>query len=281
MTIILLPTLVSCQKGYSSEEPKSQDSEETSETSISVSDEEKHIVKKSVLIGGGWPTGTTEKILQLSETENPKVRIFATAMNDDKANEDNYISMFSPYSTDVKAIELINPTLTNEEIELDILSSNIICVAGGMTEVLMREWKEHRLDFALTEAYKRGTVMCGGSAGAICWTYSGFNDFNSGAMDFIKGINIIPIWFGPHASDTEEVAWNQFGAVLNTKSEQQNNGAPKVGFLLTNDSALVFEDNHYSLIKEKNASIHRYNYRDNEWIINDIGYTSGTIDYEI
>ena len=41
---------------------------------------------------------------------------------------------------------------------------------------MLAVWKDWKLDKLLKIAYQKGTIMCGVSAGAICWFESGITD---------------------------------------------------------------------------------------------------------
>ena len=50
-----------------------------------------------------------------------------------------------------------------------LLDQDIVYVTGGNMVNLMALWREHGLDEILPEAHRRGTVLCGYSAGSMCW----------------------------------------------------------------------------------------------------------------
>ena len=55
-------------------------------------------------------------------------------------------------------------------------ASDVIAVSGGNTLFAMTRWRRLGLDAMLRRAMRRGAVMCGGSAGAICWFNGGHSD---------------------------------------------------------------------------------------------------------
>ena len=57
--------------------------------------------------------------------------------------------------------------------EKDRLGRRIIYVGGGNTLKMMRRWRRLGVDDLLRSAHSRGAVLCGVSAGAICWFDSG------------------------------------------------------------------------------------------------------------
>lgn len=54
--------------------------------------------------------------------------------------------------------------------------ADIIAVSGGNTLFAMTRWRRLGVDKMLRRAMDRGAVLCGGSAGAICWFDGGHSD---------------------------------------------------------------------------------------------------------
>ena len=54
-----------------------------------------------------------------------------------------------------------------------VLSQDIVYVGGGSMRNLLAIWRVHRLDAILREAWERGIVLAGLSAGAMCWFEGG------------------------------------------------------------------------------------------------------------
>ena len=52
----------------------------------------------------------------------------------------------------------------------------MIYVAGGNTVNLLAVWRAHGVDAALREAWEAGVVLCGMSAGSLCWFEAGVTD---------------------------------------------------------------------------------------------------------
>lgn len=88
--------------------------------------------------------------------------------------------------------------------------ADFIYVGGGNTLRLMTLLRRCGGDRLLDEAYKRGTVLSGVSAGGICWCSCGNSDsrkFTSGSDQLIKvtGLGYLPVLFCPHY-DAEPLA---------------------------------------------------------------------------
>ena len=57
-----------------------------------------------------------------------------------------------------------------------INKQDIIYIGGGNTKSMLAVWREWKLDQLLVKAYNRGAILCGVSAGAICWFEKGVTD---------------------------------------------------------------------------------------------------------
>ncbi|MDR2971717.1 MAG: Type 1 glutamine amidotransferase-like domain-containing protein, partial [Bacteroidales bacterium] len=82
-------------------------------------------------------------------------------------------------------------------------NADIIYVGGGNTLKLMTLLRKYKVDVMLKNAYLKNKVLCGISAGAICWCEFGNSDsrsFTSGSNQLIKvkGLGLINILMCPH-----------------------------------------------------------------------------------
>ena len=57
-----------------------------------------------------------------------------------------------------------------------VLSHDIVLVPGGNTANMLAIWRAHGVDAILREAWEAGVVLCGWSAGMICWFEAGVTD---------------------------------------------------------------------------------------------------------
>jgi len=57
-----------------------------------------------------------------------------------------------------------------------IAESDVIYVGGGNTRNMLAIWREWGVDLMLWQAWEKGTLLCGLSAGAICWFEYGVTD---------------------------------------------------------------------------------------------------------
>src|SRR6201999_2287619 len=72
-----------------------------------------------------------------------------------------------------------------------MLSQDLIYVGGGSMLNLLAVWRAHRIDEVLTECWRRGVVLAGQSAGAMCWFSWGITR-SAGAARLVPGLGIVP-----------------------------------------------------------------------------------------
>jgi dipeptidase E len=110
---------------------------------------------------------------------------------------DNYIQAFhARYEGLAETSHLKLFLRTVKDLRGFLLSQDVIYVGGGNTANMLAVWRVHGVDKILREAYDSGIVMCGTSAGSLCWFECGVTDsfgldlapLNDG-LGFIKGSN--------------------------------------------------------------------------------------------
>ena len=135
--------------------------------------------KQIIAIGGGGfgrtpGEGLIEKyILDQSEKDIPNICFIPTATGDNEAYKVNYYSTFSKLDCLPSHLDFFKRTPDLKEL---ILKQDIIFVGGGNTKSMLAVWKDWGLDLVLKEAYEKGVIMSGVSAGAICWFDQGITD---------------------------------------------------------------------------------------------------------
>ena len=78
------------------------------------------------------------------------------------------------------------------------LDVDIIYVSGGNTANMLALWRLHGIDRLLREAYERGVILCGVSAGAICWFEEGTTDSFGPPLRALDCLGFLPGSFCPH-----------------------------------------------------------------------------------
>jgi dipeptidase E len=127
------------------------------------------------------------------DESKPRVCFLPTASGD----PDTYIQAFHARYDGIAETSHLNLFLrTVKDLRTFLLSQDVIYVGGGNTANMLAIWRVHGVDKILREAYDAGIVMCGTSAGSLCWFECGVTDsfgldlapINDG-LGFIKGSN--------------------------------------------------------------------------------------------
>ena len=159
------------------------------------------MIKQIIAIGGGGfgrnpGEGIIEKyIVNQSEKEKPNICFIPTATGDNEAYKVNFYSTFSKLNCSPTHLDFFKRTPNLKEL---CLSQDIIFVGGGNTKSMLAVWKDWGLVNILKKAYEKGTIMCGVSAGAICWFEYGITDSWEDELKIINCLGFVPGCCCPH-----------------------------------------------------------------------------------
>ena len=174
-------------------------------------------MKKLMLIGGG-DTGRgnstyetkeiDEEVVKMTEKENPIFLFIGLASSHSDSYYDTMKKIYKELGCITEYLKKKN-IINNPDIVKDkIARADIIYICGGDTVKLINDIKEYEIDKLLKDAYNRGCVMAGMSAGAIMLSKDGFSDSlimrgESDKHTFIKGFKFIDISICPHYHSNE------------------------------------------------------------------------------
>ncbi|KFE68367.1 peptidase E [Hyalangium minutum] len=79
-----------------------------------------------------------------------------------------------------------------------ILRQDAVFVGPGNTLNMLALWRLHGLDAVLREAWEQGVLLCGMSAGAMCWFEGGLTDSLGTLAAFQNGLGLLPGTLCPH-----------------------------------------------------------------------------------
>jgi peptidase E len=133
-------------------------------------------------------------VLSLVERERPRICFLPTASGD----ADHYVVRFyREFATraDASHISLFRRDRSGGAVEGDIaehlLSQDVIYVGGGNVVSLLGTWRAHGLDRVLARAHRQGVVLCGPSAGSLCWFAESLTAFH-GEPRRVRGLGLLP-----------------------------------------------------------------------------------------
>jgi dipeptidase E len=146
--------------------------------------------------GGGFSmerdnTLLDDYVLGLAGSERPRVCFLPTASGDADHYIVRFYRAFDSARCEPSHISLFRRDGGAADIHQHILSSELVYVGGGSVVSLLGAWRAHGLDATLRLAWENGTVMCGVSAGSLCWFASALSAFH-GAPQLVEGLGLLP-----------------------------------------------------------------------------------------
>ncbi|WP_082233032.1 peptidase E [Halobacillus massiliensis] len=156
-------------------------------------------MRQIIALGGGGFSMEPENplldeyILNQAGKPNPKICYVPTASGDSDIMIQSFYDFFNNYECTPSHLSLFKPPV--ESLEKFVLDKDIIYVGGGNTRNLLILWKEWGLHTLMKEAWERGIVLAGISAGSICWFEQGVTDSYGDELQpldclgFLKGSN--------------------------------------------------------------------------------------------
>jgi peptidase E len=149
------------------------------------------------------PGGIMRRALELTGKERPRVLLVMTASGDDSSYLSMMYSALSSSSCDVDHLSLF--TQPNRPVDEAVGRADLVWVGGGSVANLLALWRLHGVDSAMREAWERGTVLGGVSAGSICWHTGGPTDsFGAQLQPVTNALGFLPYGNGVHYDSEEQ-----------------------------------------------------------------------------
>jgi dipeptidase E len=139
-------------------------------------------------------------ILSLSKSARPKVCFLQPG--DAPSYFERFHAAFSRFPCEHTHLTLFSGGVADKRGLL--LAQDVIYVGGGNTRSLLALWREWELDHILREAWKSGIILCGISAGAICWFEQGTTDSIPGRLTPLSCLGFLPGSLCPHYDSEPE-----------------------------------------------------------------------------
>jgi peptidase E len=91
-----------------------------------------------------------------------------------------------------------------DDLREHVLSQDVVYVSGGNTANALAVWRVHGFDEILREAWERGILLCGWSAGMLCWFEAGVTDSFGPQLEGMRdGLGFLPGSACPHYDGEE------------------------------------------------------------------------------
>ncbi len=148
---------------------------------------------RHIIAFGGAGLGATDArrpllshVLSLTGKAEPRVCYVGTAMGDLPLPPMQFYDITREVPCRASHLSLF-PMPNVPDIRDFVLSQDVVYVGGGSVANLLAVWRVHGLDAILREAWQAGVVMCGTSAGSLCWFEGGTTDSFGPALQLVTG----------------------------------------------------------------------------------------------
>jgi dipeptidase E len=131
-------------------------------------------------------------VLSLTGAARPRVCFLPTASGDADHYVVRFYRAFSAARCEPSHISLFRRETGVGDPCAHLLAQDLIYVGGGSLVSLLGTWRAHGLDLALREAWRSGVVLCGGSAGSLCWFAHALSGFHEGPARQIEALGLLP-----------------------------------------------------------------------------------------
>ncbi|MEV5362405.1 peptidase E [Streptomyces cellulosae] len=154
------------------------------------------------LIGGGFSTDEDgvldDWVLGQARAPRPTVCFVPTAGGDAPGYIEKFFDAFRAKDCEPSVLPLFRRELDDIALREFLLAQDVVYVGGGNTANLLAVWRVHGVDRLLREAYARGTLLCGISAGANCWAEGSHTDSFGPQTHLPDGLGLLPGSVCPH-----------------------------------------------------------------------------------
>ena len=153
--------------------------------------------------GGGFtsPEGDPpldDLVLDLCAAAVPRILFLPTAGGDEPLQIARFQATFGDRACETDVLSLFRLARERRPLRDIVLGNDAIYAGGGSLRNLVAVWRAHGIDALLREAWRRGTLLAGVSAGAMCWFRGGVTT-SGGAPATAPGLGLLPGSLSVHA----------------------------------------------------------------------------------
>ena len=192
--------------------------------------------RKILIAGGGFGTAFIRYMATLTGKSRPRVCYLPTASADSPSGIISWFRSVAPLNVEPFAQEsFIASTRQAKGWDEVLLSMDAIVASGGNTLNQQAIWKAQGIDVILKQAWDRGIVLGGASAGSLCWFEEGTTDSRPKELSTVQCLGFLKGSHSPHY-DREPGRRPLYQKLIGS-------GQMKPGYACDNDAGIYFEDN--------------------------------------
>lgn len=197
--------------------------------------------RKILIAGGGFRREFIGLMAELTGKPRPRICYLPTASADAREGIIRFYADCAPLEVEPHVQESFISSYT-QELGWDevLLSMDGIVASGGNTLNQQAIWKAQGIDEVLREAWDRGIVLGGSSAGSLCWFEEGTTDSRPREVTKVECLGFLRGSHSPHY-DAEEVRRPTYHRLIAA-------GVLKPGYACDNDAGIFFADNEVARV---------------------------------
>jgi peptidase E len=191
--------------------------------------------RKILIAGGNFNTAFIRYMALLSGKPRPKLLYLPTASADSANGVISWYRNCAPLNVEPShQNSFIASTQQPRSWEEVFLSVDGIVCSGGNTLNQQAIWKAQGIDVILRQAWDRGIVLGGASAGSLCWFEEGTTDSRPRDLSKVECLGFLKGSHSPHY-DAEPGRRPLYQKLIAA-------GEMKPGYACDNDAGIFFED---------------------------------------
>jgi peptidase E len=207
--------------------------------------------RKVLIAGGGFGTGFIRYMASLTGAHRPKLLYLPTASADSQTGIIEWYKSCAPLEVyPLVQDSFIASSRQKQSWEDVLLSVDGIVASGGNTLNQQAIWKAQGIDIILRQAWDKGIVLGGASAGSICWFEEGTTDSRPKELTVVKGLGFLKGSHCPHY-DREKDRRPLYQRLIAS-------GELKPGYACDNDAGIYFENDSVKRIVATRADAKVY-----------------------
>jgi dipeptidase E len=200
------------------------------------------VTRKILVAGGGFISPAfIGYMAELTGKPRPRICYLPTAVGDQPAAIINFYKNCAWLNvTPLVQASFIASTEQHESWEEALLSTDAIIASGGNTLNQQAIWRAQGIDVVLRQAWDRGIVLGGSSAGSLCWFEEGTTDSRPKELSIVQCLGFLAGSHCPH--------YNSEPGRRPLYQSLVASGQMKAGYACDDDAGLYFENDRVARV---------------------------------
>lgn len=191
-------------------------------------------IPRILISGGNYDAPWIAELARLTGKRRPRLLFLPTAAGDSDEAIVRWFEHCAALDVEPAAQKMFIDSRVQTRSWAEVIDgADGIVASGGNTLNQQAIWRAQGIDALLRQAWKKGTVLGGCSAGALCWFECGSTDSRPQALSIVQGLGLLPGSHCPHY-DSEADRRPQYQALVAS-------GALPPGYALDDGAGLLFE----------------------------------------